>query len=86
MNENKSPKYELHLILNHASPDAQKRLARNTRVKLPSLNRISTTKKDITYRRCMNGKLRCAPHRRATHNYERGEAVSTDIMGPLNKE
>lgn len=79
---NKMPKYQWHLILNHASPEVLTKLARNPHIRIPELDTVTTTH-DMTCRGCFEGKLARAPHRRKAHSYKRGEAVSTDIFGPL---
>lgn len=76
------PKYDCHMILNHASPDVLTLIARNPYVNESSLEGITTTK-DITCWACLQGKLARSPHRRKQHTYALGEALSTDIMGPL---
>ena len=79
----KLPNYHWHLVLNHASPSVLTRLARNPHLNIPSLTSISTTRDDITCGPCLATKLRRAPHKRKDHNYTRGQAVSSDILGPL---
>lgn len=68
--------------MNHASPEVLTRMARNLYILEPTLESITSTK-DMTCRACMQGKMTCAPHRRTQHNYDLGEAFSTDIMGPI---
>lgn len=60
------------------------KLAKKPKVKIPELEAIPTTKDDITCRGCFEGKMKRAQHRRKQHRYEKGESLSTDIMGPLN--
>lgn len=72
-----------HLILNHATPAALIQLARSPYMKMPQLNSIRITK-DMSCRGCLEGRIKRAPHKRKQHHYDRREAVSPDIMGPLN--
>lgn len=65
--KHKLPKYKWRLIMNHASPDALTRLARNKSINVSELNNITTTRNDMTCRGCREGKLRRAPHKRKEH-------------------
>lgn len=69
--------------MNHVSPAALTRLARNPELNIPELDKMTTTA-DITCRACMEGKIARAPHKRTAHKYEKGQVFSSDIMGPLN--
>lgn len=60
----KLTKYESHLILNHASPDELTRLARNPKLKIPELDKIATTRHDMTIQLCLEYKLKRAKHNR----------------------
>lgn len=59
-------------------------LARNNRMNIFSLNTVITATYDTTRRGFFEGKMKRPSHRRKEHKYNRGEAISTDIMGPLN--
>lgn len=74
----KMAKYECHLILNHCSPAKLTQPARNRYIYIPELDRMSAND-----RACYEDKLSRAPHRRGTHTYKRGHAISSEIMGPL---
>lgn len=80
----KNHRYEWHLILNHDSPDVLTKLARNHKSRDEGLDKIETTQHDLTCRPCLEFKMKMAPHHRAHHNYLRGGAVCTDILGPVN--
>lgn len=47
------------------------------------LDQIKSTK-NMSCGGCLEAKLRRAPNKRKTHHYATEEAVSSDIMGPLN--
>lgn len=83
-NPRKLVKYEWHFILNHASSEVLTRLARNSKLNIPSPKQLSAKTADKAYRGCLEGKLKRALHKRKEHGYGRGEAVRTYIMGPLN--
>lgn len=76
------PKYDWHMVMNHASPDVLTRLARNPYINEPYLKEITSTN-ELACKACLQGKPARSGHRRKTQNYALGEAFSTDIMGPL---
>lgn len=80
--DSKLAKYKWHMIMNHATPDALTRLARDPHLHEPSLDAVTSTN-DITCGACMQSKLVRAAHKRTTHFYKKGEAISTGIMVPL---
>lgn len=82
-NLEKKPLYKWHLILNHASQQGLKTMAKNPYLKHPELKQIKTST-DMSCRGCWERKLKRATHRRKKHNYETREAVSSDIMGPIH--
>ena len=80
----KLAKYNWHLILNHASPQVLARLARNPFLTEPSLEAVRSTRHDITCKPFLETKMRRAPHRRTDQHYARGQAIPSDILGPIN--
>lgn len=83
-NPKKLANYEWNLILNHASPEILTTLARNSKLRIPSLDTLSTTKEDTTCRACFECKMERAPHSKTLHKYTKGEAAITDIKGLFN--
>lgn len=71
--------------MNHASPEALTMLARNPGVDIPELDTVAE-QKDMTSSGCMLGKLKRAPQKRTTHDYQRGEVAFTDVMGAVKIE
>lgn len=80
----KMPRYHWHLVMNHATPETLTKSARNSKLRIPELEGIKTTHQDLTCRGCYEGKMVRAAHRRKTHDFKIGEAVSSDILGPIN--
>lgn len=53
-------------------------------MKIPELTAISWTRHDMKWKACFEGKIKRAGHKCKEHKYKRGEAFSSNIMGPLN--
>lgn len=69
-----------HLALNHANSDAIRSTLRQH--KHPDASKLSTAK--LTCSSCFTGKMHRAPHRRVEHKCDRGDILSTDVVGPLD--
>lgn len=76
--------FDYHLLYNHASPSTIMKTLQNPALQFDPSNTPSTTHAPMHCSPCRDAKLKTAPHYRRQHNYKPGEAISSDVAGPLN--
>lgn len=76
--------YDYHLLMNHASPRAILNNIRNLKLQMDHKLIPNNPVGGLSCQPCADAKMRAAPHKRKQHQYSPGEAISSDVAGPLN--
>lgn len=76
--------YDFHLFFNHATPNTIMETLRNPNLQYDQSKIPKSVHASMDCGPCRNAKMKSAPHHPKDHSYQPGEAISSDVAGPMN--
>lgn len=75
---------DAHLVLNHTTPEIIIKTLKNPNLQFSKDFKDKLVRLPLSYEGFLTEKLKSAPHQRKQHSYVPGQAINSDVKGPLN--